>query len=162
MWHEHPQFELVSRKLREEGHIVIPSVGYSMYPIIRTGDLCRFKALAGSVPMRGSIVLFADDHGRLIGHRFLQVKNQAEELVYICKGDTNLFADEPVRLERLLGTLVSIERRDRRGHRKTIPAGSRTHELWGTVLLKLPMISHWLRRWAMLSATWNDRHVQRQ
>ncbi len=162
MWHDHPQLELVRRKLSEQGHIEIPSIGYSMYPIIRTGDLCRFIRLGDAIPTRGSIVLFADGDGRLIGHRFLHAKRREADTVYICKGDTNLFADEPVSSDRLLGTLVSIERRGRRGHRRTIPASSLLLALWGTVLLKLPAISYGLRRWAMLTATWNDRRVQRQ
>jgi signal peptidase len=162
MWHDHPQLELVRRKLLEQGHIEIPSVGYSMYPVIRTGDLCKFRAMEGTVPTRGSIVLFADQDGRLIGHRFIRAAQQDNSIVYICKGDTNLFADAPVRIERLLGILVSIERKNHRGHRRTIPAASRYNALWGSILMKIPSISYWLRRAAILSATWNDRPAQRQ
>lgn len=162
---ENPQLALIRQKLDQQGAIDIPSVGYSMFPVIQTGDMCRFKpvdkgASGGLQP--GDILLFADSSDRLIGHRLLRAAQFNGQEIYICKGDTNEFADDPVRRDRLLGILVSIERSNRRGQRKTIPAGGSVYRVWGTVIREVPSLSVWLRRIAAMSAAWNVRLAQKR
>lgn len=151
MRHDEGYADLVQRRLQRDGSVEIPSSGFSMFPLIRTGDLCRFVPVRGNALKPGAVVLFADREGRLIGHRLLRIEQDAGEPRYILKGDANLLPDEVVEAGRLLGVLASITRYAGNGKPHTAPADNLSRKLWGAVVRRVPGISALLRRMASIS-----------
>lgn len=143
--------EMVKRRLERDGAVSIPSSGISMFPLIRTGDVCRFVPVGGKMPKPGAVVLFADREGRLIGHRLLRIEQGTNGPRYILKGDTNLFPDEAVEAGRLLGVLESITRYGRDGRPYTVDANSLSRRWWGIAVRRLPGMSALLRKIAAFS-----------
>lgn len=143
--------KLVQRRLQRDGSVEIPSSGFSMFPLIRTGDLCRFVPVRGNMLKPGAVVLFADREGRLIGHRLLRIEQESGKPRYILKGDANLLPDEAVEAEQLLGMLASITRDAGNGKPRTTPADSLSRKLWGAVVRRVPGVSAMLRRMATIS-----------
>jgi signal peptidase len=140
--------ELVKARLEREGMVDIPSSGISMFPVIRSGDLCRFVPLGGKMPKPGDILLFADREGRLIGHRLLRVEHGPSGTRYILKGDTNRLPDEAVEADRILGVLASITRAPAGEKPRTADANSAPRRWWGVLVRRLPGLSVLLGRLA--------------
>ena len=159
---DHSHLELIRLKLQQQGYVEIPSVGYSMYPVIRTGDLCKFVPIKRSRLTPGRIVLFADTEGRLIGHRLLRVENRSGAPRFICKGDTNLYPDDPVGMWQMLGELVLIMRRKSNGKVKTIPVNTLKGAIWGIVVRRLKGLSYVLRRIAAMDSASRVQLAQKQ
>lgn len=162
MWPDLSHLEVIRHKLASSGSVEIPSVGYSMYPTIRSGDLCTFVPIQQKRLKPGEILLFADLEGRLIGHRLLRMELSGEETRVICKGDTNLYPDDPVTIEQVIGVLVTIIRKKPSGKIKTIPAGSLKAVLWGIAVRRLRGLSYLLRKIAAMDAASHVQLAQKQ
>lgn len=154
--------ELVKRRMQRDGAVSIPSSGISMFPLIRTGDVCRFVPIGGNLLKPGAVVLFSDREGRLIGHRLLRIEKEPGGTRYIMKGDANLFPDEAVESDRLLGVLESITRYGRHGKPRTTRADGPAGKLWGTLVRRVPGISSVLRRAAAFSFASSALHARKQ
>lgn len=128
--------------MQRDGWLVLPAQGSSMFPLIREGNLCRFRPVQVDNIGKGDIILFCSDSGQLIAHRLLSVIRRGDLLHYICKGDTNLGYDEPIRREQMLGVLYSI-----RKSRKELHMSDRFVSLWTKAVIALPIISHGLNRY---------------
>jgi signal peptidase len=152
MPHEIGHAELVRRRLVRDGAVDIPSSGISMFPLIRTGDMCRFVPIGGKVLKPGAVLLFADRDGRLIGHRLIRVEVGDAGPRYILKGDANLLPDEAVEPDRLLGVLETITRRTKDGRPRTANANNLPRKWWGFAVRHVPGLSHVLRRLAFVSS----------
>lgn len=143
-------FKLAVRRLTQSGSVVLPSQGYSMFPSIRPSDECHFVPVTPDQLYIGSIVLFCESSGQLVGHRLIRIEKKAAGTFYICKGDTNLLPDEPITYGRIVGVLSSISRTNKKGTKKTVPSNNLPRIVWGTVIIKLPLLSRLLRRWSLL------------
>jgi signal peptidase I len=95
--------------LRTRGTAVLRVAGGSMGPWIRPGDFVVIRRKRLDELNAGSIVVFARE-GRLVIHRILRRGTQGGERVLFTKGDAARRPDEPVRIEELLGEVVSVER----------------------------------------------------
>ncbi|QMV43238.1 S24/S26 family peptidase [Cohnella cholangitidis] len=142
---------LAKKLIASSGSMIIPSNGYSMYPVIRPKDECHFSQANESDLRVGDILLFGDRDGLLIGHRLVRVEGTLANRSYICKGDTNLHPDQSVPFDRIIGKLTSIERKSNGGKNRTIFSASRGMVSWGSVIVRLPFLSAWLRRWVRIS-----------
>ncbi|WP_051250709.1 signal peptidase I [Paenibacillus harenae] len=141
-------FQLLARIMQRDGRLVIPAKGSSMFPLIREGNLCRFRPVMTENIRKGDIILFSTESGQLIAHRLLTVMRREERLLYICKGDTNLGCDEPIRREQMLGVLYSI-----RKARKELHMSDRSVSLWTKAVIALPIISQGLNRYLSFQKT---------
>jgi signal peptidase len=150
MSHEWSYEVLIRRQQNEFGYAEIPSSGYSMFPSIRSGDVCQFGPTIRESLMIGDVLLFINEEGRLIGHRLLRVFSNDNGLFLECKGDTNNYPDQIIPMERLLGKLVLIRRVNSKGKSITIPANGYLFSAWGKVMLRLPFLSSSLRKLAMV------------
>lgn len=128
---------VLQNTIRKEGAIVLPSEGNSMFPLIQQGDICRFKLFNRSKVKKGDILLFWTSHGKLVAHRLYKFEVGK---TYICKGDTNLGFDEPIKETRILGTLISIQKPNR-----VIQLNDFTVKIWSIVVRTFPIIPHLLR-----------------
>ncbi len=128
--------------LNSKESLEVPSVGVSMFPLIREGDVCSVAACKASELCEGDIGLFYTEDGILVVHRLIQVTLQHQRKLYWFKGDSNLGYDQPVGEEKILGKLQYIQRGMRRTDANSIRA-----RIWRYLLISLPVGSTWIRIW---------------
>lgn len=148
MLFEHAAIELLRKTVLKDGYIELPSWGDSMFPLIKQGDICRFRHFDYESLQKGDIVLYWSEKGRLIAHRFVKRVYQFEEVQYLFKGDTNIGYDKPVNEDQLMGKLELIKRGD-----KNIMIEDFSFYIWGRMILFFPIISGLLRSYI------NKRHI---
>lgn len=141
------------RLIREKGELEIPSRGVSMFPLIREGDRCRFVPLT-EAPRLGDILLVAEAGGRLVGHRLVRIAGAGEEVLYICKGDSNVNPDAPAVAGQIIGKLADIRRgrsarsavqADKGMARFSVQADKGMARWWGRLLVRWPGLSRLVR-----------------
>lgn len=135
-------FLLMKRLIQTKGCIEISAKGSSMFPLIREGDICRFRPVEKKSFSKGDIILFHSDSGHLIAHRLLSVIHREDECLYACKGDANAAYDKLIRIEQMLGTLYSI----RRGG-KDIHMSDLSVSFWTKAIVSWPFLSKGLNRY---------------
>ncbi|PLR68720.1 S24/S26 family peptidase [Bacillus sp. PAMC26568] len=97
---------LLKATIEKHGWIDLPAEGFSMYPFIQKGEICRFTKFNDNALKKGDILLFHTKLGQLIAHRFYRVdKGQL-----LLKGDTNECLDEPVLPSQVIGYLESVQK----------------------------------------------------
>lgn len=133
---------LLQKAILKDGWIDLPSQGYSMYPTIQSGDICRFVPCSENQLKKGDVILFWSESGQLVAHRFYYHTKRDGKLLFFCKGDTNISFDQPIGFENILGTLRYIKK----GNRKVFPDQIRSY-LWGSLIIRLPILSGILRRY---------------
>lgn len=126
----------IQEVMKKQGYIEIPSHGISMLPFIRTGNVCRFEPVEPSQLRKGDVVLFLADTGILVGHRYFGLTSIDNRWMIVCKGDSNLYPDEPVPADRIIGRMILI--RKPFGHFR---ASGLWMKLWGWLVTRLPFIS---------------------
>lgn len=131
---------LLQKAIQKDGWLDLPSQGYSMYPTIQNGDICRFVPCSGKELNKGDVILFRTESGQLVAHRFYYSKARDGKRQYFCKGDTNISFDQPIEYENILGTLKYIDK----GNRKVFPNQLRL-SLWGKLIMSLPILTDLLR-----------------
>ncbi|MCL6458742.1 MAG: signal peptidase I [Gorillibacterium sp.] len=135
-------FVFIKQIIQKNGWIEISAHGSSMYPLIQEESICRFHPMQKENISRGDIILFHSTSGDLIAHRLYAVIHQHHECLYLCKGDTNLGADEPIQAKQILGVLYSI-----RKSKKDIFMTDLLVSLWTKAILSLPFISKAINRY---------------
>jgi signal peptidase len=133
---------LIQKTIKKAGWIDLPAHGYSMFPFIRKGDICRFIVCEPSKLKKGDVVLFQSSKGQLVAHRFYQVASVNNEKRYLFKGDTNLGLDEPICSEQMIGKLDKIRR-----NRLTFRVRGVAAFVWGKLILSFPSLSGLLRKY---------------
>jgi len=89
--------------------------GYSMYPLLREGDVVfAYKAPPEQIKP-GHIIIFEGVGGKLIIHRVVEVKRVGDGFYYVTKGDNNQIPDIMhfssgigIPYERVKGIVVSV------------------------------------------------------
>jgi signal peptidase I len=95
--------------LSEGKTIRIKAHGYSMYPCIKPGSLILIEPLnIKGLPRPGEIIAIRRDSG-LIVHRLTRILNKNGVTCYIARGDSNAYADNPVKIEKIAGRIVRAE-----------------------------------------------------
>lgn len=100
----------VGFNLLSEGKTIrIRAHGYSMYPCIKPGTVILIEPLKiKGKPVAGEIVAIRRETG-LIVHRIVKIVNKGGADYYIARGDSNAWADDPVRIDRIAGRIVGAE-----------------------------------------------------
>ncbi|CAG7632566.1 hypothetical protein PAECIP111802_01858 [Paenibacillus allorhizosphaerae] len=81
-----------------------------MLPFIRTGNICRFEPIEPLRLRKGDVVLFVSGSGTLVGHRYFGQTFIGSERMFLCKGDSNVYPDDPVPADRIIGRMVWIRK----------------------------------------------------
>jgi signal peptidase len=142
---------IVKKLISSSGTIIIPSNGFSMYPVIRPQDECHFIQTIEQELQIGDIILFGDPDGLLVGHRIVRITGIQSKRIYTCKGDTNLYPDQPISYDQIVGKLLCIERKSKSAVSGKIDPSSRRMSLWGTLIIRFPLLSVLLRKWLRVS-----------
>jgi signal peptidase I len=80
-----------------------------MYPCIRPGSLILIEPLnIKGLPRPGEIIAIRREAG-LIVHRLTKIINKNGAAYYIARGDSNAYADNPVKIEKIAGRIVRAE-----------------------------------------------------
>lgn len=120
----------------------MPAKGTSMFPFIQEGDLCRFCLCNPIELKKGDVALFYTDKGQLIVHRFYERKMVDDATLYIFKGDTNLYSDQPVSQEQIIGKLLYIQKRESIMYVSYFRAS-----MWRYFIIHFPIMSSILRKY---------------
>jgi signal peptidase I len=95
--------------LSEGKTIRIKAHGYSMFPCIKPGSLILIEPLnIKGLPRPGEIIAIRRESG-LIVHRLTRIINKNGAASYIARGDSNPYADHPVKIEMIAGRIVRAE-----------------------------------------------------
>jgi signal peptidase I len=100
----------ISLSLLAEGKTIrIKAHGYSMYPCIKPGSLVLIEPLKiKGLPVPGEIIAIRRENG-LIVHRLSKIINRNGITTYIARGDSNATADNPVKIDKIVGRIVRAE-----------------------------------------------------
>jgi signal peptidase I len=100
----------VGLNLLSEGKTIrIKAHGYSMYPCIKPGSLIVIEPLnIKELPRPGEIIAIRRESG-LIVHRLSKIINKNGITFYIARGDSNAYADNPVKIDKIAGRIVRAE-----------------------------------------------------
>jgi signal peptidase I len=89
--------------------IRIKAHGYSMYPSIKPGSLLIIEPVkVKGPPQPGEIIVIKRETG-LIVHRLVKIVIKDGVRYYIARGDSNAYADAPVKLEMITGRVIKAE-----------------------------------------------------
>lgn len=127
---------MIKGMMEKRGYAQIPSNGTSMFPLIKTGNICRFEPVHRDEIEAGDILLYVNEAGILVGHRFIRRIEANEEILYVCRGDSRRNEDPPLREDQILGKMVSI-----RKARVTFWMNSFTMIAWGKAVVHYPQLS---------------------
>jgi signal peptidase I len=95
--------------LAEGKTIRIKAHGYSMFPRIKPGSLILIEPLnIKGMPRPGEIIAIKRENG-LIVHRLSRIINKNGVTCYIARGDSNAYADNPVKIDKIAGRIVRAE-----------------------------------------------------
>jgi signal peptidase I len=95
--------------LSEGKTIRIKAHGFSMYPSIKPGSLILIEPLnINGLPRPGEIIAIRRENG-LIVHRLSKIIRKNGVLYYIARGDSNAYADNPVKIEKIAGRIIRAE-----------------------------------------------------
>lgn len=95
--------------LAEGKTIRIKAHGYSMFPCIKPGSLILIEPLnIKGLPHPGEIIAIKRENG-LIVHRLSRIINKNGITCYIARGDSNAYADNLVKIDKIAGRIVRAE-----------------------------------------------------
>lgn len=95
--------------LSEGKTIRIKAHGYSMYPCIKPGSMILIEPLKEKgLPVPGEIIAIKRENG-LIVHRLSRIIVKNGVKTYIARGDSNAYADDPVKIDKIAGRIVRAE-----------------------------------------------------
>lgn len=95
--------------LAEGKTIRIKAHGYSMYPCIKPGSMILIEPInMKGMPRQGEIIAIKRENG-LIVHRLSKLLTKNGITYYVARGDSNAYADNPVKIEKIAGRIVRAE-----------------------------------------------------
>lgn len=93
--------------LDKDGELVFTNVGYSMYPLIKEREDI-LKIVKTNSYKKGDIVLYKSHIDHYVLHRILKIKKD----IVILAGDYNYSKDQPINIDKILGKLETITKKD--------------------------------------------------
>ncbi len=106
--------------LLAEGKTVrIRADGYSMYPLIRPGNIIYIEPFAeDEAPVPGTVIAWKRETGFVV-HRLISIKKEEDRTCFITRGDSCSNEDKPVTKDLIAGRVVRTEK----SHGKRIRSG---------------------------------------
>jgi len=108
--------ELITELLKDGYNVNFSAPGHSMYPTIMANEKILVAPIDPTAVRMGDIILYRAN-GRLVAHRVALIKKMKNDAInpdsdwsFILKGDASPTCDQPVKVEQILGKVISIER----------------------------------------------------
>jgi len=100
----------VGLTLLSEGKTIrIKAHGYSMYPCIKPGSLILIEPIhLKGLPVPGEIIAIQRKNG-LVVHRLTRIIVKNGITLFIARGDSNAYADNPININKIAGRIVGAE-----------------------------------------------------
>lgn len=150
-------YSVAEALLENELSLEIRMTGFSMFPALKGGEFAIVEKCDAGKLKPGDIIVFRKQQ-KLIAHRLLKISSVKGIRLFIARGDNNLFYDQPVSADEIIGKVVS--KRTRTGK----PTGFKNKGLRRIMQLKFPKASSVFNNYhlkvTMLPATLN-RHLQK-
>lgn len=107
---KHKAIKNIGLTLLSEGKTIrIKAHGYSMYPCIKPGSLILIEPInLKGLPHSGEIIAIRRENG-LVVHRLVRTVVKNGFTTFIARGDSNAYADNPVKIEEIAGRIVGAE-----------------------------------------------------
>ena len=133
-----PDLQTITSIILDEGYYAaLPTIGPSMYPVIRAGDKIYVESLMGRTPETGDIVLFKSPSPQssplramaprgeevsvesslsnreeviMVCHRLLKIFKKDGTTYYQTRGDAYFYKDIPITYDQIIGRVVKVER----------------------------------------------------
>lgn len=106
----HAQLELLRAHVERGVSLRMSMLGYSMEPLIRSGDVLTVAPMPDREPRLGEVIAFVGTHGaRLYVHRVVERAASG----WLMRGDNSSHADGVFSREAMVGRVVRVERRGR-------------------------------------------------
>lgn len=137
-------FKLLKIALKKDGCLELPASGNSMFPFIKQGNICSFAPFEPSSLKKGNVILFYSTAGQLIAHRFIKIKIENNQKLFLFKGDTNIGFDPLIREEHILGKLVMVQ-----NQLMKITPEHLIVILWEKIILSFPILSSILQKYVI-------------
>lgn len=100
----------IAEALLEDNHqLQINTRGFSMFPVIRPGDICVVEKCTAAEIRTGDVVVVRKGN-KLIAHRLVRVTTTDKGMMFLCRGDQNSFDDHPATEKEIVGKVVSVSR----------------------------------------------------
>lgn len=91
--------------LSEGMNIRVRARGYSMYPTIKPGNAILIEPInLKGIPKPGEIIAIKRDKGFVV-HRLVRITIKDGIRLYIARGDSNAYADNPVTIDKIAGRI---------------------------------------------------------
>ena len=101
--------------IQKDGELIYTSKGYSMYPLIKSGDLIVMEKIQKKLN-RFDIVLYKRNNETYVLHRIIKI---GKDFCYVC-GD-NQFKSEKIERKQIIGILKEVERNGNKIELKSFP-----------------------------------------
>lgn len=103
-------WKIASRVLQSDNKMACRVLGWSMSPFLAYGDIVWLRHAEASDLRYGDIVLFTDDQGRHIVHRYLGKRTVQGREVLVIKGDAVAHYDPPVPPGQVVAKVVMVSK----------------------------------------------------
>lgn len=108
------EFRSLGRQILRRGAAIrYRAAGWSMYPLIRHGDILEIQPIQASAVRVGDVILFETEEGGVLAHRLIHKQGADNRTLLTTKGDALAHPDKPIHADKLLGRVTRIERRGR-------------------------------------------------
>lgn len=105
-----PDIQTITSTILDEGYFAaLPTIGPSMYPVIRAGDKIYVESLKGKKPGKGDIILFKSGEN-MVCHRLVRIFERNGTTYYQTRGDAFFHKDTSITYEQIIGRVVRIDR----------------------------------------------------
>ena len=95
--------------LAEGTTLRVKAEGYSMYPSIKPGSQILIEPVADEYfPSQGEIIAWKRKSG-LVVHRLVRIVKEGSNTLYITRGDSCAYEDQPVTHDQIAGKVIQVE-----------------------------------------------------
>lgn len=102
--------ELSTEILGAGGSFCFKAHGFSMYPLIRHGDILTIQPVEVNALKVGDVAFYRSVENRLVAHRIVERYVQHDQVILKIRGDATQGPDEKVLLDQVLGKVISVQR----------------------------------------------------
>ena len=133
-------------KLLSEGKVLrIRADGYSMYPQIGSGWFLLIEPITDISKLKeNDIVAFKRAAGMVV-HRLIRIEHDGTRALYITRGDSCIWEDEPIEAERIVGRVRAIFSGEKFEKRNPITSGKINYH-FNNVAVKFLLIRDKIKR----------------